>query len=266
MNFTVRRAIQWITYLIRQPHRNGHGTNSSFLLDFVTKVLHQDPSFDLDKTEIEKLRKGLLKNKFETLLIDDFGAGSKQIRNKKRSISAITRYSSSSPKKCKLLHGIVNFMRPKITVELGTCLGFGTMYLATGFMDGIVFTMEGSKELYERANENFRKLGLRNILTRLGNFDLLLSDILVENGKFDLMFIDGNHTKEAVIRYFNECLPYAQSHSIIIFDDIRWSNDMYEAWLEICSYEKVKLSLDMFHIGLVFFNNQLPKQHMEIFY
>ena len=87
-----------------------------------------------------------------------------------------------------------------------------------------------------------------------------------EIGKFDLVFIDGNHKKEATLRYFNLLLPYVHSNSIVIFDDIRWSNEMEMAWCEIYSHKNIKLSIDLFNLGIVFFNEKLIKQHFEIYY
>ncbi|WP_443632869.1 hypothetical protein ABXT64_10420 [Candidatus Marifrigoribacter sp. Uisw_064] len=54
------------------------------------------------------------------------------------------------------------------------------------------------------------------------------------------------------------------NNSVIIFDDIYWSSAMNEAWLEICENEKVKISIDMFHWGLIFFRKEQQKQHFVI--
>jgi predicted O-methyltransferase YrrM len=263
--FLFKRAFQFLSYLLRHPHRNGHGIHSPFLFDFVTKVLYKRKNWHQSFTDIERLRKSLLKNR-ETITVEDLGAGSGRKTNKTRKISDMVRYSSINPKNGRLLFNIIDYIGPEIIIELGTCLGFGSMYMAAGATIGKVYTIDGSADLSEKATENFERLRLTNIHARQGSFDDVLPTILEDNGMFDLMFIDGNHRKDAVLHYFALCLPYINRRSVIIFDDIRWSNEMFEGWLEICKHEKVRLSLDLFRLGIVFFDEKILKQHVEIYY
>jgi len=57
-----------------------------------------------------------------------------------------------------------------------------------------------------------------------------------------------------------------QRPACIIFDDIYWSEGMQQAWTEICARPEVTLSLDLFHMGVVFFNPGLTKEHYYIRY
>ena len=216
---------------------------------------------------IEILRKEFFKNT-KILNVDDFGAGSAKLQLQKidRQISRIANISSTTPKYGNLYYRIANFLKPEIVIELGTCLGLGTMYLASGNETSKVFTIEGSTSLIQLAQKNFHSLNITNIVAEHGNFDTVLPCILNGNGKFDLMFIDGNHRKEAVLNYFYTSLPFASGNAIMIFDDIRWSEEMFEAWCEICRNECVKLSLDLFKIGIVFFRKKLRKQHLQLYY
>ena len=45
-----------------------------------------------------------------------------------------------------------------------------------------------------------------------------------------------------------------------MFDDIHYSAEMENAWNEIKLRKEVCLSIDLYHFGLIFFNNDLPKQ------
>jgi hypothetical protein len=52
---------------------------------------------------------------------------------------------------------------------------------------------------------------------------------------------------------------------ILIFDDIHWSKEMEAAWHEIKNHPGVMLTIDLFFIGLVFFNSDFKvKQHFVI--
>jgi hypothetical protein len=51
----------------------------------------------------------------------------------------------------------------------------------------------------------------------------------------------------------------------MIFDDIHWSQEMEQAWNEVRENAAVQLSVDLFFIGLVFFNDDFKiKQHFTI--
>ena len=84
------------------------------------------------------------------------------------------------------------------------------------------------------------------------------------NRKFDLVYFDGNHQKEATLNYFQKLLPATHNDSVFIFDDIHWSQGMEEAWETIRKHPSVKVSIDTFHIGLVFFRREQAKQHFKI--
>jgi predicted O-methyltransferase YrrM len=261
----LKRAVDFLSYNLRRPHNNGHGIHSPFLFDFVTKAVYVKVSEHHKVSGIEKFRNKLLESD-EIIKIEEFGAGSGRLAHRERKICDIVRISSTTPKYGQLLYRIAGYFKPSVILELGTCLGLGTMYLASGNENAKIFTIEGSKKLMQKAQENFRHNNFTNIIARQGNFDEVLPVLLNEIGKIDLLFIDGNHRKDATLQYFNTCIPYLHKDSVVIFDDIRWSDEMFEAWLDICGNTKVFLSLDFFRMGVVFLKDKLKKQHFEIFY
>ena len=48
---------------------------------------------------------------------------------------------------------------------------------------------------------------------------------------------------------------------MIVLGDIHWSAEMEQAWKQIQAHPRVQLTLDLFDVGLVFFNEQPQKQH-----
>ncbi|MGY5847033.1 class I SAM-dependent methyltransferase [Salegentibacter sp. HM20] len=80
----------------------------------------------------------------------------------------------------------------------------------------------------------------------------------------DLIYFDGNHTKAATLEYFEKLLPTAHNDTLFIFDDIHWSREMEEAWGIIKSHPKVRVTIDSFYLGFVFFRKEQVKQHFKI--
>jgi predicted O-methyltransferase YrrM len=266
MNFFYPKiAFELLANNLCKPNRKGCGIHIPLLLNFVTETCHKNELKDPKIDGIEKIRTELSKNK-ELISINDLGAGSLSLNKSSRKVCDILKVSSTKAKYGLLLHNIMQYCKPGIVIELGTCLGIGTMYLASGYEKSKVFTIEGSTSLASLAEKNLQKSMLQNINLIKGNFDDVLPGLLKENGGFDLMFIDGNHRKEAVLNYFHTSLPFANDNSLMIFDDIRWSKGMFEAWKKICKNKNIKLSLDLFEVGIIFFCKNLNKQHFYIYY
>jgi predicted O-methyltransferase YrrM len=138
-------------------------------------------------------------------------------------------------------------------------------YLASAVPGAKLITVEGSSTIATIAKRNFRFLGLTDIELVNGNFDNTLPEILQKHSSIDLAFIDGNHRKQPTINYFNLLVHKIPHSSILIFDDIHWSKEMEEAWVEIKNDSRVMLTIDLFFIGIVFFKDDFKtKQHFVI--
>jgi predicted O-methyltransferase YrrM len=254
---------KYSSYYLNASNGKGHGIHSPFVYDFVRRVLIDKRNF-YAYNQVEALRRKLLQN--ETLIeIEDFGAGSAISKTNQRSIASIARHAAKSKKWAQLLFRIVNYYQPKHILELGTSLGISTAYMALANPQAQVVTAEGSAAIAAQAKKNFQSLQLSSIQQVTGNFDNTLPGILAALPQLDLAFVDGNHRYEPTVRYFNQLLPDLHGSSIVIFDDIHWSADMEKAWEEVKENPAVRLSIDLFFVGLVFFSDQFKvKQHFTI--
>jgi len=202
-----------------------------------------------------------------SIKVTDLGAGSKKMKSSVRKVSDIARYSSVPRKYGKLLAGMASiFGRPAI-LEFGTSLGISAMYMAASCPEAELITMEGCPETSGIAAENFSLLGLENITLLTGPFDELLPEIIKSKGVSPgMVFIDGNHHKESVLKYFNQVADISGPNTVVIIDDIHITKEMSDAWREIKSYEKVSLSVDIFRMGMVFFRKGMTRYDYIIRY
>jgi predicted O-methyltransferase YrrM len=137
--------------------------------------------------------------------------------------------------------------------------------MACGNREGNVFTLEGAPSIAAIAAQNFKELGIENIHLREGIFEETLPPLLKEIGKVNLAFIDGNHREEPAMRYFEQILNHTTETSMIIFDDIHWSEGMEIAWAAIKQHPKVTLTIDLFFMGIVCINSDIKvKQHFVL--
>ena len=210
---------------------------------------------------IESVRKKLLDDKRIILKTDlsPCDPGSAGIK-KRLTISRIARDSSISPRYGQLLFRLVNHFRPRIILELGTSFGISTLYMAYGAPEAEIITIEGCPETLNIARKNFGESGVRKIRLVQGAFDEELPVILKNIPPPDLIFIDGNHRKEATLCYFKQCIQHRSRDSVFVFHDIYWSKGMEQSWKEIKSNPSVSVTLDLFQLGLVFFDDRLSKE------
>lgn len=254
---------KYISYWITASNGKGHGLHSPFVFELVEKVLNDKQPYACYPV-FEKIRKGLLRQK-GSIEVMDFGAGSAVIKTRSRAIADIAASSLKSRKYARLLYRMVRFYKPNTIIELGTSFGLTSAYLASGNPTGKVYTLEGSPAIAAIAQKTFEKASVHNIELITGEFGKKLPALLQNLGKVDLVFIDGNHRKEPTLDYFNLLLSHKSGSTILVFDDIHWSEEMESAWAEVKTHPSVTMTIDLFFIGIVFFNPDFKiPQHFTI--
>ena len=236
---------------------NEHSIHSPFIFDIYTKAIRskkQYYSFPI----IENIRDKMLSCE-DVIQVKDYGTGHQLEQSRK--IKDIARISLKKPRLGQILFQLVAYCEPRYIIDLGTSLGITTMYLANAKPTSSVKSFEGCVNISRFALANFKKAGVKNIEIITGNIDDTLMEGIHSIPKIDFVFFDANHTYDATLRYFEICLQKADTESVFIFDDIHWSAGMEAAWERIKANEKVTLSIDLFHMGIIFFRRNQPKQH-----
>ncbi|RZJ68581.1 MAG: class I SAM-dependent methyltransferase, partial [Flavobacterium sp.] len=205
-----------------------------------------------------------LLNDERLITVTDLGAGSHLNKNRTKKVKELAKNALKKPSLAQLIYRLALMQQPNNMIELGTCLGITTAYLSKAVPKADILTIEGCPETAAVAYQNFTALDLENVELQVGNFNQLLPEAIKEATQLDFVYIDGNHTKEATLNYFNWCLPKIHEGSLLIFDDIYWSDGMKEAWTEIKNHPKVTVTVDLFWIGLVYFKAGQAKEHFKI--
>lgn len=246
--------------------KNEHAVHSPFVFNLLTKCFY-DKKIKSEYRILENYRKSLLKNK-NFIEVTDFGAGSKVFKSNRRQISKIAKTAGISPKRAELLFRITNYFLPKNILEIGTSLGLATSALALGNPKAKVITLEGCPNTAGIAKNQLNEFDCNNVDPIVTEFENYLQDINLrlktETENFDLIYFDGNHSKKATLAYFELLLPTIDNDSVWIFDDIHWSEEMEEAWEIIKNHPKVKVTIDTFQWGFVFFRREQEKEHFII--
>ena len=256
----LKLIFRYLKYLYRSKTK--YDVHSPFLFDLITQVFEDKKKYPEYKI-VEDLKKDLLQNT-EIITVTDLGAGSTLDKSNERSVSRIAKNASKSKRIGRLLFRLSMYFKPENMLELGTSLGLSSLYFALGSPSSKLITIEGCPNISRIARENFKIAGKENIQLETGNFDDGLPELLEGVKSLDFAFIDGNHQQEPTYNYFEQCLLKSHSDTVLVFDDIHWSEGMEKAWENIIGHPNVSLSIDIFHMGIVFLKEGFTKQHFVI--
>ncbi len=247
------QATKWLRY--RRQAITRYRVHSPFLFSFINEVIRKRDSGAWK--EADRIRRQWIRRR-DTLLRSDHGAA--PARSKRPlTIGQIVRHQGMRPKYGRLLYRIVRRLRPHNILELGTSVGIGTSYLAVASAHTRLTSVEGCPATHAVALTHplLQREGIRLLC---GSFDQALEEFRREGQSFDLVFIDGDHSYEGTLRYFTTLKELVHPGTLLIFDDIHWSEGMEAAWMQIKRDPEVRLTLDMFRFGLVFLKKELSKQ------
>lgn len=256
-----RLAQEYIHFKCTAKSAAGFGIHSPFVYDFVRKVVSPCKNI-VPVNEVNWFRKWQVNTSIK-LAPSCFGAGSKQ-QKKPEKLAKVIRTSSVSKKTGAFLYRLAKWANATNILEIGTSVGVSTMYLASSNPNTNIVTLEGDVRRTKIAQSSFETFGFQNIKIIEGDFELGLNKAKELLPNVDIVFFDGNHKAEPTLRYFKKCSEIVHENTIFVFDDIRWSKEMYNAWTVIANHQNVSISIDLFSMGIVFFRKGIKKQHLKI--
>ncbi len=163
-----------------------------------------------------------------------------------------------------MLFRVTNYFQPATILEIGTSLGLATSALALGNPKAKVVTIEGCPNTANVAQNQLAEFDCNNVEGVISEFESFLISENIQATNYNLIYFDGNHSKKATLAYFELLLPTTDNDSVWILDDIHWSEDMEKAWKIIKKHPKVKVTIDTFQWGFVFFRHEQEKEHFII--
>ena len=242
--------------------KNEHGVHSPFVYDLVTKCFYDKkpkPEYQI----LQQYRNSLLENKI-FIDVTDFGAGSKVFKSNKRQIAKIAKTAGITQKRAELLFRIVNYFQPESILEIGTSLGLATSALSLGNPKAKIITLEGCTNTFAVAKSQVLNLKFQNTEFINTEFTSYLKNYQLSVINYQLIYFDGNHSKQATLHYFELLITTISNETVWIFDDIHWSEEMSSAWEMIKKHPKVTVTIDTFQWGIVFFRKEQEKEHFVI--
>jgi len=187
----------------------------------------------------------------------DYGAGAGAAgggRTVQRVVGEFARAASSPQVWASMHFALVRAVNPARCLELGTCVGIASSYMAAALRlnkaGGKVITLEGAPGAAAVAESNFRDLGFDNIQVVIGPFQETLGRVVAEEPGFGFVFIDGHHDEQATWDYFNQIEPALTDGAVVVFDDVAWSDGMRRVWRRLAADPRMAHACDLRHLGV----------------
>lgn len=205
-----------------------------------------------------------LKRDRRSIMRTDFGAGhgGKGGGTYPSTVGHTARRSSRRKREGAILHAMVQYYQPQRVLELGTHLGISTLYQASALNESAqVKTLEGDPALAALARAHIEAHDVLPVEVIEGPFSQSLPHLNLNTFKPDFVFLDGDHRYEPTVEYVHAILPHMPKESILILDDIYWSEGMTRAWNEVKAMPEISLTVDLFFFGIAFVKRSEEKQH-----
>ena len=145
---------------------------------------------------------------------------------------------NNNPKKIRLLFRIIRYFKPKTILEIGNPTELDTNIFSSEII----------------SFEDFEKNKLFN---NDKTFDYRLSTI-------DFIYFNQNESQKTTLAYFELLLPTIKNDSVWMINDIHTSTENENTWDIIKKHPKVKVTIDTFQFGMVFFRAEQEKEHFVI--
>ncbi|MDH6358399.1 SAM-dependent methyltransferase [Parabacteroides sp. PF5-9] len=245
----------------RIRHRHGHGVHSPFVFNLITKVIREkSPYYSFQ--EIELLRKKL---RFQQEMIT---YKDRKHPNKTRSLSVgkLVEREAISPKYGALLFRLTNYFQSKHILQLGGAMGISTLYLTTYATDLRCVVLEDVEAFADVSRKVFDEAAHNPIDLRVGVYNVLLPRVISEMKTLDFVFFNIRNERADTYDLFTACLKAAGEQTVFVFDGIKSTPSMRKLWKQVCDHPEVSVTVDLFSLGIVFFNKKLHKRNYIVYF
>lgn len=246
------KLLSLLQFLFRA--RTIYDLHSPFAYSFAREVL-EDRRWYYVFSEAETLRGQWMLDR-RTIAVTDYGAGSQTLAGGERKIADLAKRVATPPLFCRWLFKTALLTKPGSILELGASLGISAAYLSAAAPGAKMITVEGCPETAELARQTLRQSGSRAEVWT-GRFDELLPGALAQLERLDLLHLDGDHSRGGTLRYLEQCLEKSHPGTVWVIGDIHWSAEMEKAWREVQAFPGVRMTIDLYGMGVVFFRQEI---------
>ena len=229
---------QYCTKKLRKiRHRKGFGVHSPFAYNLITKVIEENYGYYAYQ-KIEEVWNTKVGNR---LTSED-----------------LQRCRPISQKYGRLLFRLANRFRPDMIFEYGSYWGISSLSLHLGNPESQLFCIEPDLYKCEFSKEVILP-DFQNIRFLNTSFEEGLSECKQE-GIPDFICIHQPVSMSEYETIYALLYPCLGKNTVILVEGIHSGNDVLKAWQKFIADERIRVTMDLFDLGIAFCNPKLNKQ------
>ncbi len=243
MNFRIRKKI---AYLFKSRHRKGHGIHSPFLFRLITTVIENKGSFTA--YPLLKAASDNVGSMLKILDMKDYlQLPDKSFRSSMRTVKNLHLLPCRFD---RLLFRLVNEFRPDGIAYCGST--FGVTLMALALADKRIRLMASVE------NDHYRTFCRRLVEVYEQENIVLVEEGITEAADFTVIQfpLDPCQCERMVTKVMDQ--PVCDR--VVVLCGIHASSEMEAVWENCKSYEAVRLSLDLFELGICICRKGLQKE------
>lgn len=237
----------------------GHGVHSPFVFNLITEVIEEKRAYYCYE-RLKNVRMQLLQTTSKIIS-----------NNHELTIrSALDKYCFTEHEN-RLLFRLANRFQPRTIYLTGSNLGLTPLYLTaySKHTHCFVFEPEPSAEaIAQKIIDTYAS-------ARIDICDTLLQDLHTPNNQIDFIVLGRtcsdtsdnkrNSVEKLSVDFFRSFLPYLNDQSVMVISGINATHENYSVWKSVCCFPEVSVSLDLYSLGIVFFNPKLYRKTYKSF-
>jgi predicted O-methyltransferase YrrM len=175
------------------------------------------------------------------------------------------RREAIRPRQGELLFRLTHYFRSQNILQIGVSMGLSTLYLSSYAQGLRCLSLEKEPKNAGIARQVYEKAARTPVDLRVGDYQTTLPEALKELGRVDFVFFN-TRREPANLQLFEACLPYVHAGSLFVLEGIKANRTMRELWKTIGRHPEVSVTVDLYSLGIVFFNKKLHKRNYTVYF
>ena len=236
--------------------RGGYGVHSPFVFDLITNVIEDKYGYYCYE-KLSIARKQLIHDSSKI-----------KCNNRSYTVNEVLWKFCFSKHESQLLFRLANHFQLSSIYLIGCDLGLAPLYLTSwsGATQCVIF--EPKPESASVAQKIIDKYSTASVEIRntFNPEDAKNSELIVW-GKLFCNICDDERSNYITfsIETFNQLLTFINNNSIMVISGINASKKNKDTWKNVCAAPEVTVTIDLYNLGIVFFNPKLNKKTYKSF-
>jgi len=235
-------------------YRKGFGIHSPFVYDLIINVIRETHDY-YAYDDISMVRLQLLQN--ERII---------QYGDKRITVKKAIKRCGLSPKEGKFLFRLTNHCKPHTVLSVGSALGLAPLCLTRYDTTVQCITLEREADVAEIAEQLLLKEKNDAHQIKTGAYPALVPESIGELQQIDCVFIGKDVGVYDWDMVFDQCLPYINDTTFFVLAGIRSSTEKKHYWTQFRQHPGVTVAIDLFNMGVLFFQPKLQKMIYKTIY